>query len=96
MIQQAPIRAYKVRPMSAEMQTKVRRSLMESADLSERELRCPYCNHYIATLFSDTSGHFKAKCGNCKNITTYNFGYFRRARRQNAKQRTLQRKRRPR
>lgn len=90
MIQQTPIRSYKVKPMSPEMQAKIRRSLVESADLSERELHCPHCNHYIATLFSDASGHFKAKCGNCKNITIYNFGYFRRIRCRKVEQGTLQ------
>lgn len=83
-VQQVPIKTYKVKRMQPETQEKISLSLAESADLSERELRCPYCRRYIATLFSDASGHFKAKCGNCKNITTYNMGYFRRARRRSA------------
>lgn len=83
-VQQVPIRTYKIKPMQPETQEKVRLSLIESTDLSERELRCPYCRRYIATLFSDTAGHFKAKCRNCKNITTYNVGYFRRVRRRYA------------
>ena len=43
--------------------------------------RCPHCSRFIATLYSDISGHFKAKCGNCKTITIFNLGYFRRVRR---------------
>lgn len=81
MIQQAPIRAYKMKPMSQEVQSKVERSYHESIDLIERELHCPYCRRYIATLFSDASGHFKMKCKNCKAITVFNMGYFRRVRR---------------
>ncbi len=80
-VQQVPVKTYKVKPMQPETQEKVSLSLAESADLSERELRCPYCRRYIAALFSDASGHFKTKCGNCKNITTYNVGYFCRVRR---------------
>lgn len=80
MIQQAAVRTYKIRPMPPETRQKVERSHAESAGLKERELRCPHCNHYIASLYSDVSGHFKAKCGNCKMVTVYNLGYFRRTR----------------
>lgn len=83
-VQQVPIKTYKVKPMQPETQEMVRLSLIESTDLSERELRCPYCRRYIATLFSDAAGHFKTKCSNCKNITTYNVGYFRHVRRRSA------------
>ena len=78
MIQQTAVRVYKTRPMPPETRKKVERSHAESAGLKERELRCPLCNHYIASLYYDVSGHFKAKCGNCKMVTVYNLGYFRR------------------
>jgi len=81
MINQPEIRTYKCKPMSAVLKDKVERSYTESLDLSERELRCPHCGRFIATLYSDTTGHFKAKCGNCKSVTVYNLGYFRRNRR---------------
>lgn len=80
MIQQAAVRAYKTRPMPPETRQKVERSYAESFGLKERELRCPHCNHYILSLYSDVAGHFKAKCGNCKMVTVYNLGYFRRKR----------------
>ena len=80
MIKQAPVRTYKTRPMSPETRRKVECSYAESVSLRERELRCPHCNHYIASLYSDISGHFKAKCSNCKTVTVYNLGYFRRKR----------------
>ena len=81
MMQQAPIRAYKTKPMSREMRSKVERSYHESIDLKDRELRCPHCNRYLVTLFSDASGHFKVNCNNCKSITIFNMGYFRRIKR---------------
>lgn len=81
MIQQAEVRAYKIKPMSPEVQTKVDLSYSESIGLAERELRCPHCERYIATLFADSGGHFKVKCSNCKSITVFNLGYFRRSHR---------------
>ena len=66
--------------MAAETRDKVELSRSEILDLTERKLRCPYCNHFIMTLYSDVTGHLKAKCDHCKQITTYNLGYFRRAR----------------
>lgn len=78
-MQQASVRTYRQKPMTAEAKGKVERSGAEILDLTERELRCPYCNRFIMTLYSDVSGHLKAKCGYCKQITTYNLGYFRRA-----------------
>jgi len=69
MIQQVPVRTYKIHPMQPAIRTKVERSYEESVSLKERELRCPHCNHYIASLYSDVAGHFKAKCSNCKSLT---------------------------
>lgn len=80
-MQQAQIRDYKRKPLVPEVQDKLERSYRESLDLSERELRCPHCNYYILSVFSDVSGHFKAKCNNCKTISIFNLGYFRRFKR---------------
>ena len=77
-IQQALIREYKRKPLTPEAKEKLDRSLRESLDLTERELRCPHCGRYLMTLYSDVSGHFKTKCDNCKTVTVYNLGYFRR------------------
>lgn len=78
-MQMAQIREYKCKPLTTEMQDKLVLSQQESINLSERVLRCPYCHRYIATLYSDAAGHFKAKCDNCKKYTIFNLGYFRRA-----------------
>ena len=77
-MQTAQVREYKCRPLAPEVRDKLERSHQESLDLTERELRCPHCLRYMATLYSDISGHFKAKCGNCKKHTIFNLGYFRR------------------
>lgn len=89
-MQQASVRTYRQKPMNAETQDKVLRSRAEILDLSERELRCPYCNHFIMTLYSDVMGHLKAKCDHCKQITTYNLGYFRRVRNNRRKYKQLE------
>lgn len=75
---QTEVRIYKLKPVTPEIQDKLDRSYTESLDLSERELRCPRCQYYIQTLYSDAIGHFKAKCPNCKTVTVYNLAYFRR------------------
>lgn len=84
-MQPAQIREYKCRPLTSEMYDKLERSHQESLDLTERELRCPYCHRYMATLYSDVAGHFKAKCDNCKKYTIFNLGYFRRIHRHGQK-----------
>ena len=75
---QTVVRTYRTKPMPPEVQKKVAISYTESLDLKERELKCPHCGRYVASLFSDSAGHFKSKCPYCKSITVYNFGYFRR------------------
>lgn len=79
-MQQTTVRDYRMKPMLPEMKKKVSLSYTESLDLHERELRCPHCGRYVASLFSDSSGHFKSKCPHCKAVTIYNLGYFRRRR----------------
>ena len=79
-MQQTAVRAYRMKPMTPEVQAKVALSYTESLDLRERELKCPHCGRYIASLFSDSSGHFRLKCPNCKAVTTYSLDYFRRRR----------------
>lgn len=80
-MQCARVQTHKQRPLSPVVKEKLDRSLMESRELTERELYCPYCGWYINTLYSDCSGHFKAKCHNCKEITVFNLSYFRRVKR---------------
>ena len=80
-MQYAKVLEFKYKEMKEEMQERLDRSSAESVDLTERPLNCPYCGWYIATLFSDSAGHFKAKCRNCKKITVFNVGYFCRSKR---------------
>lgn len=51
MMQPAPIREYKRKPLTPEVRDKLERSHRESLDLTERELRCPHCSRFIATLY---------------------------------------------
>ena len=81
MMQVAKVQTNKQRPILPEVKEKLDRSYTESLDLTQRELHCPHCGWYISTLYSDCSGHFKAKCPHCKAITIYNLGYFRRQKR---------------
>lgn len=81
MMQYAKVQIHKQKPLLPAVKEKVDQSLNESLDLTERELHCPYCGWYINTLYSDCSGHFKAKCHNCKAITVFNLSYFRRHKR---------------
>jgi len=81
MRQTAAIREHKRKPLAPEMKVRLERSYQESLDLMERELHCPYCNYYLATLYSDAAGHLTASCKNCKSIITFNLACFRRRRR---------------
>lgn len=80
-MQYAKVQVHKQKPLLPEVKQKIELSLTESCDLTERELHCPYCGWYINTIYSDCSGHFKAKCYNCKEITVFNLSYFRRHKR---------------
>ena len=77
-MQCAKVQVYKQKPLLPEVKQKIELSIAESRNLTERELHCPYCGWYINTLYSDCSGHFKAKCNNSKEITVFNLSYFRR------------------
>ena len=81
MRQTAAIREHKRKPLSAEVQSKLERFCRDILDLTERELHCPYCNYYLATLYSDAAGHLTASCKNCKSVITFNLACFRRRRR---------------
>ena len=74
---QTTVREYKKRPVKPEVMEKLERSRIECLDLTERNLYCPYCGFLIQQLYSDASGHLKAKCPKCKMITLFNLAYFR-------------------
>lgn len=84
MIQQAEIRTYKYKPMSEELEMIVNLSFDESIGMAERDLNCPRCKRYMATLFADSGGHIRLRCNNCKTPTVFNLGYFRTHRRRAA------------
>ena len=52
------------------------KSLSESRELTERIVRCPHCDFPIMTVMSDATGHFRAKCQNCKAEMAINLAYF--------------------
>lgn len=56
-------------------------SFEECISIPERELRCPYCTHYIEGVFADTAGHVRVKCNKCKAEMVLNVAYFHRMRR---------------
>ena len=76
------VRRYEVSASNEEAILKAKLSTKETLDLSERDLRCPFCGFLILKLFSDMhSGHLQAKCPKCKTISQYNTAYFRRKKR---------------
>ena len=74
---QTSVREYKKRLVRPEVMEKLERCRIECLDLTERNLYCPYCGFLIQQLYSDASGHLKAKCPKCKMITLFNLAYFR-------------------
>lgn len=64
--------------MKRELARKVEKSFNECEDLTERTVRCPYCNNILAVIFSDSVGHQRCKCQKCKAVTVINLAYFRR------------------
>ena len=54
------------KPLTAEAHRKMILSFEECTSLPERELKCPYCSHYIEGVFADTTGHVRVKCNKCK------------------------------
>lgn len=51
-------------------------SLTESKDLNQRDIRCPYCNQKIQSVFEDAKGHLSVKCSRCGKILVINLEYF--------------------
>ena len=68
------------KPLTAEAHRKMILSFEECTSLPERELKCPYCSHYIEVVFADTTGHVRVKCNKCKAEMVLNVAYFRRLR----------------
>lgn len=63
-----------------EKQKYVALSFDECSGLTERSVRCPYCNFIVANVMSDAAGHLRVKCQFCKAETLLNLAYFRRLR----------------
>ena len=68
------------KPLTAESHRKMILSFEECTSLPERELKCPYCSHYIEGVFADTTGHVRVKCNKCKAEMVLDVAYFRRLR----------------
>lgn len=52
-------------------------SYEETVNLTEREVKCPYCGFPLSHVFSDASGHLRVKCQKCKGTAIVNLAYFR-------------------
>lgn len=62
---------------SSDIQEKLTKSRTEAAELTLRDIHCPYCGFIITRVYSDVQGHYLAKCRKCKNESILNFAYFR-------------------
>lgn len=56
-------------------------SLTESKKLNQRDIRCPYCDFKIQSVFEDARGHLSVRCNKCKRILVINLEYFKRIKR---------------
>lgn len=72
---------FQSQPLEEETHRKMVLSFEECISIPERELKCPYCSHYIEGVFADTAGHVRVKCNKCKAEMVLNVAYFRRMRR---------------
>ena len=54
----------------------MRISTEECVNLTEREVKCPYCHFPLTHVFSDASGHLRVKCPKCKGTAIVNLAYF--------------------
>lgn len=60
---------------------KLRLSADEVEDLTERDVRCPYCGFLVTRVFPDAAGHLGVSCRKCKRQMVLNLAYFRRRKR---------------
>ena len=65
-------------PLDSKTEHFIKISSEECAELTERDLRCPYCHYRIGRVFSDSTGHLRVKCQKCKAVSVLNLAYFRR------------------
>lgn len=66
-----------IKPLSECEKEKIELSYLETENLDEREVKCPYCTTPITKVFSDVKGHIRVKCQKCKAVTVINLAYFR-------------------
>ncbi|MFI3238874.1 MAG: hypothetical protein R3Y47_12755 [Lachnospiraceae bacterium] len=51
---------------SDEMMEKIRRARNMIASKAKRIIKCPYCEHSVLVVFSDSKGCVQTKCAKCK------------------------------
>lgn len=73
---------FQLKPLTEEVYRKLILSFEECTSMPERQLKCPYCSHYIEGVFADTVGHVRVKCNKCKAEMVLNVAYFRRKRKE--------------
>lgn len=52
---------------SVEMMKKIRRARENIVSQSNRNIKCPYCQHVALVVYADTTGYVKTKCAKCKS-----------------------------
>lgn len=68
---------FRTKPLNPVVLKNIKLSSLETEDLMERDVKCPYCDTIITKVFSDAKGHFRIKCQKCKAVTVLNLTYFR-------------------
>ena len=58
---------FQLKPITEEVYRKLILSFEECTSMPERQLKCPYCSHYIEGVFADTVGHVRVKCNKCNS-----------------------------
>lgn len=73
------VRAYRQKEaMPQDIVQKLHKSDEETAELTLRDIKCPYCGFIVDRVFSDVTGHKLIYCRKCKEEYPINLGYFRR------------------
>ncbi len=76
------VRTYRqIKTIPSQVSHKLRASKEEAAQLTMRDINCPYCGYLVERVFSDATGHKMVYCKKCKAEYPINLGYFRRMKR---------------
>ena len=65
------------------IEERLNQSNKECLRLDSRDIKCPYCNFKVQTVFSDATGHLQIRCSKCKRVFNLNLAYFRKGKARN-------------